>query len=311
VGGERWPTACERPLSWWALAFQTVIVTFASYLMWFWLLRHYPATRVSAFTLLTPVFGLLAGVLLLSEPVTLRLLVALIAVAAGIALVNRRPAAPQTASPATPTFQGDTMITLCGFPMSNYYNKVKLVLLEKGIPLHRGSRPHPVERRSRAGRLAAGQDPLHPHRTRRAVREPGDRRLPGGAWPAAAAVPADPFAAAKVRELVTYIDLHLELVARELYGQAFFGGTVDDAVKERVRKQLAKNIAGFQRLAKFSPYVAGDHFTLADCSAWVSLPLVAMATKSVLGEDLLAPPASTGRPMSSWSASAPLPCGSG
>jgi glutathione S-transferase len=41
-------------------------------------------------------------------------------------------------------------------------------------------------------------------------------------------------------------------------------------------------------LAKFSPYVAGDSFTLADCSAWVSLPLVAMASKSVLGEDLLA-----------------------
>jgi glutathione S-transferase len=34
--------------------------------------------------------------------------------------------------------------------------------------------------------------------------------------------------------------------------------------------------------------VAGDTFTLADCSAWVSLPLVGMATKAVLGEDLLA-----------------------
>ena len=103
MGGERWPTQVSA-LSWWALAFQTVIVTFASYLMWFWLLRHYPATRVSAFTLLTPIFGLLAGVLLLDEPVTLRLLVALAAVAAGIALVNRRPAAPQTAplAPSTP-----------------------------------------------------------------------------------------------------------------------------------------------------------------------------------------------------------------
>jgi drug/metabolite transporter (DMT)-like permease len=57
-------------LSWAALGFQTVVVTFASYLVWFWLVRHYPATRISAFTLLTPVFGLLAGVLLLGEPVT-------------------------------------------------------------------------------------------------------------------------------------------------------------------------------------------------------------------------------------------------
>ena len=71
------------------LAFQTVVVSFASYLVWFWLIRHYPATRLAAFTLLTPVFGLLAGALLLGEPVTARLLVALAAVAGGIALVNR------------------------------------------------------------------------------------------------------------------------------------------------------------------------------------------------------------------------------
>jgi drug/metabolite transporter (DMT)-like permease len=66
-----------------------VVITFASYLVWFWLVRHYPATRISAFTLLTPIFGLLAGVLLLGEPLTMRLVVALAAVCAGIALVNR------------------------------------------------------------------------------------------------------------------------------------------------------------------------------------------------------------------------------
>ena len=86
-------TGEEGPRSWsgsvWAvLAFQIVVVTFASYLAWFWLVRHYPATRVSAFTLLTPIFGLLAGVLLLAEPLTVRLVVALLAVCCGIALVN-------------------------------------------------------------------------------------------------------------------------------------------------------------------------------------------------------------------------------
>ncbi len=73
------------------LAFQTVIVTFASYLLWFWLMRHYPATRLAAFTLLTPIAGLLAGVLFLKEPITPRLLIALGAVAGGIAIVNGRP----------------------------------------------------------------------------------------------------------------------------------------------------------------------------------------------------------------------------
>ncbi|MFN8896568.1 MAG: DMT family transporter, partial [Pseudomonadota bacterium] len=88
LAGETWPVRLTA-VSLWPLAFQTVVITFASYLVWFWLVRHYPATRISAFTLLTPLFGLLAGVVLLGEPLTLRLLVALAAVCVGIALVNR------------------------------------------------------------------------------------------------------------------------------------------------------------------------------------------------------------------------------
>jgi drug/metabolite transporter (DMT)-like permease len=88
LAGESWPLRVA-PIAWAALAFQAVVVSFASYLVWFWLIRHYPATRISAFTLLTPIFGLLAGVGLLGEPVTSRLLVALVAVSCGIALVNR------------------------------------------------------------------------------------------------------------------------------------------------------------------------------------------------------------------------------
>ena len=86
--GEPWPAQASA-LAWNAFAFQTVIVSFASYLLWFWLVRHYPATKLSSFTLLTPLFGLLFGVLLLGEPTTARLLLALAAVALGIVLVNR------------------------------------------------------------------------------------------------------------------------------------------------------------------------------------------------------------------------------
>ncbi len=77
-------------LAWSSLAFQTIVVSFASYLVWFWLIRRYPATRLSSFTMLTPVFGLVLGALLLAEPVTARLLIALATVAGGIFLVNRK-----------------------------------------------------------------------------------------------------------------------------------------------------------------------------------------------------------------------------
>ena len=77
-------------LAWSSMLFQIVAVTAVSYLAWFWLIRRYQATRLASFTLLTPVFGLVLGAALLGEPITLRLGVALVAVASGIVLVNRR-----------------------------------------------------------------------------------------------------------------------------------------------------------------------------------------------------------------------------
>ena len=77
------------PLALAAMAYQTVIVAFASYLAWFWLVAHYPAGRLSAFSFLTPLFGLAAGLVLLSEPASASLLAALALVCAGIYLVNR------------------------------------------------------------------------------------------------------------------------------------------------------------------------------------------------------------------------------
>ena len=180
------------------------------------------------------------------------------------------------------------MITLCGFSVSNYYNKVKMTLLEKGIPFQEEL---VMTRSTDEAVLAAtplGKIPFI--RTEQGTLCESQVILDylEVAYPQSALMPADPFAAAKVRELITYLELHLELVARELYGQAFFGGTASDSTKERVRRQLDKNIPAFKRLVKFAPFVAGAQFSQADCAAFVSLPLVAMASKAALGEDLLA-----------------------
>lgn len=180
------------------------------------------------------------------------------------------------------------MITLCGSSISNYYNKVKLVLLEKGIPF--------TEEFVKTGRTDEETLKDSPLAKVPFIRTPQGAMCESqviadyleAAYPQPALVPADPWQAAKVRELTTFIDLHLELVARELYAKAFFGGELSEAHQARVRKQLEKNITAFKRLAKFSPYVAGATFTLADCAAYPNLPLVGMATKAVYGEDLLA-----------------------
>ena len=78
---------------WLSMTVQTAIGAFASYLAWMWMLGHYPATRISSFVFLTPLFALLFGAWWLGEPVTLNLLAALAMVAGGILLVNRRPGA--------------------------------------------------------------------------------------------------------------------------------------------------------------------------------------------------------------------------
>lgn len=84
----------ERPtmLVWAALTWQVVVVAFATYLAWFWLITRYPAAQLAAFSFLTPLFGLLFGAVLLGEHVTPILILAMALVAAGIWLVSRRHA---------------------------------------------------------------------------------------------------------------------------------------------------------------------------------------------------------------------------
>jgi glutathione S-transferase len=180
------------------------------------------------------------------------------------------------------------MITLCGMCLSNYYNKVKMALLEKAIPFDEqfvstGSKDESVLASTPLGKVPFIRTEHGALCESQAILDYLEALQPRPPL-----LPADPWAAAKVRELTTFVDLHLELVARELYGKAFFGGDISEGNAARVRKLLEKNIGGFKRLAKFSPYVAGDTFTQSDCSAYVSLPLVAMASRIVLGEDLLA-----------------------
>ena len=177
------------------------------------------------------------------------------------------------------------MLALCGFAASNYYNKVKLALLEKGVPF--------TEELVWVGETDPAASPLGkvPYlRTDEGTLCESTVMLEyiEAKYPQPALLPADPFAAAKVRELLRYLELHLELVARNLYPEAFFGGKVSDTAKEKTGQQLEKNIAAFGQLARFAPFVAGDRFTLADCAAAVHLPLVGSATKIIYGRDYLA-----------------------
>ncbi len=179
-------------------------------------------------------------------------------------------------------------ITLCGSTISNYYNKVKLALLEKGIAFteekaNTGSEDEAVLSATPLGKIPFMRTPQGTLCESQVILDYLE-----ATHPTPALIPADPWQAAKVRELITFIDTYLELTARQLYDKAFFGGELSEADAARIRAKLEKQIVAFKRLAKFTPYVAGDSFTMADCAAWANLPLVSMATKAVYGVDLLA-----------------------
>ena len=76
------------PLVLGSLLYQGVIVAFASYLVWFWLIQVYPVSSISAFTFFTPIFGILLGGVLLREPLTVKLLIGGALVTGGMLLVN-------------------------------------------------------------------------------------------------------------------------------------------------------------------------------------------------------------------------------
>lgn len=177
------------------------------------------------------------------------------------------------------------MLVLRGFSASNYYNKVKLALMEKKIPFQ--EELHWIGKSAVDGGSVLGKVPFL--KTPEGILSESEVILEylEDKYPEIPLLPKDPFAAAKVREISTYINLHLELTTRRLYPQAFFGGTITEETKVAVEKELKKAIEGFKKLAKFEPFIAGDYFTIADCSAIVHLPLISMATKIIYGVDFL------------------------
>lgn len=179
-----------------------------------------------------------------------------------------------------------TDITLCGFAVSNYYNKVKLSLLEKNVPFIEAV-VFPSQTDEFLSESPMGKVPFL--RTNKGVLTESQvlTEFIEDSWPEPALYPSDSFDRARCRELIEHIELHLELPARRLYAEAFFGGSVSDETKNEVTHLLAKGAKSLASLAHFAPFIAGDMFTHADSAAWVHLPLISQATRKIYGRDIL------------------------
>ena len=181
------------------------------------------------------------------------------------------------------------MITLCGFGVSNYYNKIKLVLLEKQVPF-RERLQFPWERETFRQSSPLGKIPFieteHGGLSKsQVILDYLEERYPDRPL-----YPTDIFARAKCRELIQHIELNAEWVARRLYKEAFFGGSVSEETKREAHERLFVGLDAVSRLAHFAPYTLGSAFTAADCVAFVHFGMIQDTSRKIFGEDMIARP---------------------
>lgn len=179
------------------------------------------------------------------------------------------------------------MLKLCGFHISNYFNKVRIAMLEKGLAFELDPNCRPSQKDDFLARTPLGKVPFLEVDGEHLVESQVICEYLEDAYPQKPLYPRDPLARARVRELIAIIELHLELVARRLYREAFFGGKISDEVRQSVETDLPKGLRAFRARARFEPYIAGAELTLADCAAAVHLPLVSLSTKLAFGRDAL------------------------
>lgn len=181
-----------------------------------------------------------------------------------------------------------TPFRLHGTPLSNYYNKVKIALLEQGRDFEEvPAMPSDLwpEAGSPTGKIPWLQTPDgHCLHESAAIIE----YLEETRGDAPSLFPAHPVDRARCRELVQYLDLYIELPARDLYGAAFWGGTLETGQADRAILQAEKGLTFLARRATFSPWLCGNTFSQADATAWAHLTTVQRALHFVGAGDLVA-----------------------
>lgn len=178
------------------------------------------------------------------------------------------------------------MITLYGVAISNYYNKIKWAMMEKEIAFLEEfvapGQTDAVLKRSPLGKIPFIKTADGYLSESQAILEYLE-----DSYPEHPLYPTDAFERAKTRELIQHLELNVELIARRIYSQAIFGGTVSSETIDEVKVKLEAGLKGLARLIKLEPYALGSEFSAADIVAWPHLQLVSFASQKIYGTDLV------------------------
>lgn len=179
------------------------------------------------------------------------------------------------------------MITLYGFAISNYYNKIKFALLEKAIDF-KEVYTTPSQAPELLAHSPLGKVPFIQTENGGYISESqAILEYLEDCYTAVPLYPQNPFERAKCRELIQHLEQNVESVARRLYGEVLFGSPVSDEIKQEVKTKLNTNLKNLSGLFKFSPFVLGENFTAADIVTWPHLQLVGNVTEKLYGENLV------------------------
>ncbi len=177
-------------------------------------------------------------------------------------------------------------IKLHGMTYSNYYNMVKAIMIEKGMEFEE-VHVLPNQEPDFLLKSPMGKVPLleteQGFLTETGVMIDYIDSLDVGA----SLYPADPFLRAKVKELIRHLELYIELPARRLYGDVFFGNPATEELKAQVKQQLEKGFGSLRQLAKFDPYLAGKDLSYADFYYRFSVALATIVCKKALSWNAL------------------------
>ena len=177
------------------------------------------------------------------------------------------------------------MLKLYGFDVSNYFNMIKLALAHKGLD-YEVVNVYPNQEPEFLAKSPMGKVPALETEDGIIVETNIILEYLDAKYPDKPLYPADPFAQARVKELVKFMELYLELPARRCHPEAFFGGKVSDETRKEVKRALFRGMTGLNRLASFSPYVAGDQFSAADIMFLYSVDLASGVAYKLFDIDL-------------------------
>lgn len=177
------------------------------------------------------------------------------------------------------------MIKLYGAPLSNYYNMVKTAMLEKGVEFEEVL-TSPSQESDYLGKSSMGKIPCIETDNGFVAETLTILNYLEEMYPDKPLLPSDPFERAKVRELAHSLEIYVEIPARRGYG-ALRGNEVPDKIKEEMTGELAKGAAAVARLAKCSPYIAGEAFTFADLVGYFTFIYANRSAKANIDTDIL------------------------